>query len=207
MVAQVFLAKGAVVPEHFHESEQITYILEGRPEIRDGRQGGRGRHGPGAADPVERAAPRGGARRHARSRHLQPDPPRLAERRTTLTCGGEKPMDLGLKDRVAIVAASSQGTGQGGRAGAGARGREAGAMRAHRVRRSNAAADEIRRRDRRRGPDPRVGRHGSRRGAAFCRGHGGALRTARYLRRERRRSAFQDIRRDDDRGLAGRGRI
>ena len=29
MVAQVFLAKGAVVPEHSHESEQITYILEG----------------------------------------------------------------------------------------------------------------------------------------------------------------------------------
>ena len=29
MVAQVFLKKGAVVPEHFHESEQITYILEG----------------------------------------------------------------------------------------------------------------------------------------------------------------------------------
>ena len=29
MVAQVFLAKGAVVPEHFHESEQITYIMEG----------------------------------------------------------------------------------------------------------------------------------------------------------------------------------
>jgi quercetin dioxygenase-like cupin family protein len=29
MVAQVFLAKGAVVPEHSHEAEQITYILEG----------------------------------------------------------------------------------------------------------------------------------------------------------------------------------
>ena len=29
MVAQVFLKKGAVVPEHFHESEQITYIIEG----------------------------------------------------------------------------------------------------------------------------------------------------------------------------------
>src|ERR1700690_2250513 len=29
MVSQVFLAKGAVVPEHKHESEQITYILEG----------------------------------------------------------------------------------------------------------------------------------------------------------------------------------
>ena len=29
MVAQVFLKKDAVVPEHHHESEQITYILEG----------------------------------------------------------------------------------------------------------------------------------------------------------------------------------
>jgi len=29
MVAQVFLRKGAVVPEHHHESEQITYILQG----------------------------------------------------------------------------------------------------------------------------------------------------------------------------------
>jgi quercetin dioxygenase-like cupin family protein len=29
MVAQVFLAKGAVVPMHQHESEQISYIVEG----------------------------------------------------------------------------------------------------------------------------------------------------------------------------------
>src|SRR5208337_3994256 len=29
MVAQVFISKGAIVPEHHHESEQITYILEG----------------------------------------------------------------------------------------------------------------------------------------------------------------------------------
>ncbi len=29
MVAQVFLKKDAVVPEHRHENEQITYILEG----------------------------------------------------------------------------------------------------------------------------------------------------------------------------------
>jgi quercetin dioxygenase-like cupin family protein len=29
MVSQVFLAKGAIVPEHQHESEQVTYILEG----------------------------------------------------------------------------------------------------------------------------------------------------------------------------------
>jgi quercetin dioxygenase-like cupin family protein len=29
MVAQVFFKKGGVVPEHQHENEQITYILEG----------------------------------------------------------------------------------------------------------------------------------------------------------------------------------
>jgi quercetin dioxygenase-like cupin family protein len=29
MLSQVFLAKGAIVPEHHHESEQITYILQG----------------------------------------------------------------------------------------------------------------------------------------------------------------------------------
>lgn len=29
MVAQVFLAKGAMVPTHQHESEQISYIVEG----------------------------------------------------------------------------------------------------------------------------------------------------------------------------------
>ncbi len=29
MVAQVFLKKGAVVPEHHHESEQLTYIMDG----------------------------------------------------------------------------------------------------------------------------------------------------------------------------------
>ena len=36
MVAQVFLAKGAIVPEHHHESEQITYILEGALEFEIG---------------------------------------------------------------------------------------------------------------------------------------------------------------------------
>jgi len=29
MLAQVFLRKGAVVPTHRHESEQVTYIVEG----------------------------------------------------------------------------------------------------------------------------------------------------------------------------------
>ena len=29
MLAHVYLMKGSVVPRHFHENEQITYILEG----------------------------------------------------------------------------------------------------------------------------------------------------------------------------------
>ena len=74
MVAQVFLAKGAIVPEHHHESEQITYILEGALQVRDRRAGHRRRQGAGAAHSLQRAAPRRGARRHAGSRHLQPDP-------------------------------------------------------------------------------------------------------------------------------------
>ena len=34
MVAQVFIAKGGIVPLHHHESEQITYILEGALDVR-----------------------------------------------------------------------------------------------------------------------------------------------------------------------------
>jgi quercetin dioxygenase-like cupin family protein len=30
MLAQVFLDKGAIVPRHSHENEQLTYILEGK---------------------------------------------------------------------------------------------------------------------------------------------------------------------------------
>jgi quercetin dioxygenase-like cupin family protein len=29
MLAHVYLKKGCIVPKHFHENEQITYILEG----------------------------------------------------------------------------------------------------------------------------------------------------------------------------------
>jgi quercetin dioxygenase-like cupin family protein len=29
MLAHVYLKKGAIVPRHFHENEQLTYILEG----------------------------------------------------------------------------------------------------------------------------------------------------------------------------------
>lgn len=38
MMARVFLKKGAVVPEHKHESEQLTYILKGALEFQiDGK--------------------------------------------------------------------------------------------------------------------------------------------------------------------------
>jgi len=36
MIAQVFLQKGAIVPMHSHESEQITYILSGALRFRIG---------------------------------------------------------------------------------------------------------------------------------------------------------------------------
>ena len=39
MVAQVFLKKGAVVQTHTHESEQITYILEGALRLWIGANG------------------------------------------------------------------------------------------------------------------------------------------------------------------------
>lgn len=29
MLAQIFLKKGAIVPEHSHEAEQLTYVLQG----------------------------------------------------------------------------------------------------------------------------------------------------------------------------------
>ena len=39
MIARVLLKKGCVVPEHQHENEQVTYILEGALKFRiDGRE-------------------------------------------------------------------------------------------------------------------------------------------------------------------------
>ncbi len=36
MVAQITLKKGCVVPEHAHESEQITYVMKGALQFRIG---------------------------------------------------------------------------------------------------------------------------------------------------------------------------
>jgi len=40
MVAHIYLKKGAVVPKHQHENEQITYVLQGALRFRLGTDGG-----------------------------------------------------------------------------------------------------------------------------------------------------------------------
>jgi quercetin dioxygenase-like cupin family protein len=39
MLAQIYLAKDAIVPKHSHENEQITWILEGRLRLKLGEDG------------------------------------------------------------------------------------------------------------------------------------------------------------------------
>ena len=39
MIAHVYLKKGCVVPQHSHENEQFTYILEGALQFRVGADG------------------------------------------------------------------------------------------------------------------------------------------------------------------------
>ena len=39
MIAHVYIKKGGVVPKHWHENEQITYILEGALRFRIGEDG------------------------------------------------------------------------------------------------------------------------------------------------------------------------
>jgi len=40
MMAHVYLTKGAIVPEHAHHNEQLTYILEGKLRFFLGEGGG-----------------------------------------------------------------------------------------------------------------------------------------------------------------------
>jgi quercetin dioxygenase-like cupin family protein len=39
MIAHVYLRKGAIVPKHSHENEQITYVIEGSLRFRLGDDG------------------------------------------------------------------------------------------------------------------------------------------------------------------------
>ena len=75
MLARLFLRKGAIVPEHSHENEQITYILEGalRFTMGDGRVL-TVRRGPGPGDPLPYAASCRGGGGHPRSRRVYSAP-------------------------------------------------------------------------------------------------------------------------------------
>ncbi len=39
MLAHVYLTKGCIVPRHFHENEQVSYILDGELRFRIGQEG------------------------------------------------------------------------------------------------------------------------------------------------------------------------
>lgn len=39
MLAQIFLAKGCIVPRHSHDNEQFSYVIEGRIRFWIGEQG------------------------------------------------------------------------------------------------------------------------------------------------------------------------
>ena len=113
MLAHVYLKKGCVVPLHRHENEQLTYILEGtlRFWLGDDQKQQLDVHaGEVLHDPLEPAAQGGGARGHARRRHLLPAAAGLARQDRRLPAGPLS-VELGLEDKVALVAASSRGLG------------------------------------------------------------------------------------------------
>ena len=80
MLAQIYLKRGALVPMHAHESEQMTYVLQGALRFLVGGEEIIVREGEVLHIPSQRAAPGRGARGHVRARRLQPDSPRLAPR-------------------------------------------------------------------------------------------------------------------------------
>ena len=74
MLAQIYLKRGALVPMHSHESEQMTYILQGALRFLVGGEEITVREGEVLHIPPSRTASGRGARGHLRARRLQPDP-------------------------------------------------------------------------------------------------------------------------------------
>ena len=102
-------------------------------------------------------------------------------------------MDLGLKDRVALVAASSTGLGKAAALGLAREGAKlALCARTQSTLDSTAGRDSPP--DRRRSAGAGLECHGSRRGTGFHSGDWRTLRPARYLRRQCRRSAIEKLR-------------
>ena len=85
MLAQIYLKKGALVPMHSHESEQMTYVLQGALKFLIAGEEITVREGEVLHIPVLGGAPGGSARRHLRAGSVQPDPPGLAGSHRLLT--------------------------------------------------------------------------------------------------------------------------
>ena len=112
MLAHVYLDEGCIVPQHSHENEQLTYILEGTLRFWLGEDeaevvdvhAGEVLHIPSWLPAQGR-----GARGHARRRHLLPAAPGLAGRVGRLP---RRHVNLGLEDKVALVCGASRGLGR-----------------------------------------------------------------------------------------------
>ena len=71
MIAQTYLKRGALVPIHSHESEQMTYVLQGALRFLVGGEEVIVREGEVTAHSRAHAASGGGARRHVRIGRVQ----------------------------------------------------------------------------------------------------------------------------------------
>ena len=71
-MAQIYLKRGAIVPQHAHESEQMTYVLQGALKLLVAGEEVTLREGEVLHIPPGRGASGGGARRHVRARRVQP---------------------------------------------------------------------------------------------------------------------------------------
>ena len=70
MLAQIYLKKGAIVPVHRHESEQLTYVLQGAMKFLVDGEEFTVREGEVLHIPSWVAAPGRGPRRHVRARRV-----------------------------------------------------------------------------------------------------------------------------------------
>ena len=71
MLAQIYLKRGALVPMHAHDSEQMTYILQGALQFLVDGEEIIVREGEVLHIPSRRAAPGRSARGHLRARRVQ----------------------------------------------------------------------------------------------------------------------------------------
>ena len=74
MIAQTYLKRGALVPMHSHESEQMTYVLQGALRFLVDGEEMIVREGEVLHIPRAHAASGRGARRHVRAGRVQSNP-------------------------------------------------------------------------------------------------------------------------------------